>query len=204
MSTKIWQASRVPIEKLNDYLVLCRSESMGRVVTKAYELLKKLDWDKFAPEVVVETEKKIKDWGITNLERQRMFRNSQMIEHLGRGAFRDATNKLERSLFDMESSFNIWIDETYAYLIPYGLAELPVTSYSEDFHYQNSTDKPEHISQSEWDARHDKWEQLCLNNWNATRLQYTAIDFSGTSWIESIGHLLDAMKLSPEYMYMAG
>jgi hypothetical protein len=67
----------------------------------------------------------------------------------------------ENSPFNLQRGFNLWLDNCYAYIIPYGQTLAGACpDYFEDFHYQNSVDPPEDIPADEYEARAQKWEQI--------------------------------------------
>lgn len=198
MSTKIWTAVRVPKKNLNEYLLLCRSETMPVVVEYVEQLLKNLNWTEFAPEVLADAEKTMAGWKETDPDKKSRYRRWMMVEHLGRGEFRAAAGRSQNTAFDVSACYNIWLDKRFAYIIPYGLAVLPAASYMQDYHYQNQVDPPKNISRAKYNRREKKWEEICLNDWDATRMVYSVIDFSGTAWITSIQILLSEMKILPK------
>lgn len=57
-----------------------------------------------------------------------------------------------------------------------------------DFHYQNSTDKPDSISEAEWDARRDAWDEAMPSG----RAAEVAFQFQLVSWIDVLSARYDS------------
>lgn len=195
MSTKIWEAVRVPIKNLNEYLGLCREASTERIVKKVEMFVNNLKWDEFAPEVLKDVEETVSRWDAPDEEKRQRYLRWMKVEHLGRNVFPQASIKLSSTPFDIGASYNIWLSKGFAYIIPYGDAILPQADYVKDYHYQNQTDRPDNVSEGAYRRRGKKWDEIALNDWDATRLTYSVLEFSGTSWMTSIQHLLEAMKI---------
>ena len=205
MSTKIWTAVRVPIPKLNEYLKLCRAETMKQVFEQAEWQITKMDWDAAR----VEAEADIAKSKYREIEQvTRRYALRMLAEE-----YRKSSTNFERRIFDVDSSVNIWLDDKFAYIIPYGKTVLAEIKYAEDYHYQNQVDKPENVSNREWKAREKKWDEVALDDWNATRLQHEFVSFALTNW-ESLFNLElhfglhpghtgnnDEWKPNPDYDY---
>lgn len=83
-------------------------------------------------------------------------------------AFEGARNSPFRDSLDISCSVVLLPEHDATYMILYA-ADRWVESYHEvitgiteveDFTYWNNTDRPDHLTQEEWDARRDKWDEL--------------------------------------------
>lgn len=81
-------------------------------------------------------------------------------------AYQQQKARFERNTFDLDLSLAIRHHKGRYYLIPYpgsglfgrGLDWLKRHPALEDYHYQNQSDRPPHISSKEWSKRADVWE----------------------------------------------
>jgi hypothetical protein len=79
-----------------------------------------------------------------------------------------------------DCGFNFWIRHNYIYIIPYGLngwipTEDEVPDWFEDYHYQNQTDRPDHITAQTYNNRRKMWDKLIGDStveWYAHRYQH--------------------------------
>jgi len=154
MSTKIYYAYRIPKNKLNEFTDLVNTATWKVVLDKVDVLTR----------FVGENDMGIQDrWP---LMRERIVRDSKSPE---------------RRMFDLNSSFNFWLDVRHAYIVPYGRTVLPKQrpDWIEDFSYWNNIDRPENITARQWRARQKKWDELCLSDksWNQNRFQHIIGEF---------------------------
>jgi hypothetical protein len=83
------------------------------------------------------------------------------------------------TLIDLDCWFNLWLDGRFAYVIPcYPQRRDKITppKWCEDFCYFDNVDLPKGVSQREWQKRKAKWEQLCLEDHNRSRLSHIVIE----------------------------
>lgn len=181
MSVKIWTAYRVPIKRLNEYLGLLNEATRRLFLETVDTHVKYLRWS----EIKKEMWSWARDWGCPP---NKAILGDVIAEHLDK-LYQEASAKSERSYFDMDAGVNIWLDQRYAYFIPVpGIrVRFPKTAYREEYSYQNSTDRPQHISARAYDARGQKWDTLCLEDHNRTRLWHHIIsfekDYFDSSWL---------------------
>lgn len=178
MSIKIWDAYRLPKSGLNEFLALVRGATLEVFYKNLDERINFINDDK-----VIESVDRTEASLISNLgtlpdwyDRERCTDRNRwgMLEE----KLIEASRGSLKSYFDLDASFNIWLDRRYAYVIPYGRVKIPSLDWVTDYHYQNQTDRPDDISGKQWAARSKKWHELCLDDWDATRLQYVIIEFS--------------------------
>lgn len=81
---------------------------------------------------------------------------------------------------NLSCSCNIWLCKKMAYVIPYWDYFVSKSFVKpdgvEEYGYWNNTDRPKEISSQQWYARKKKWDEVCLNDWNAKRLVQEVID----------------------------
>lgn len=175
MSTKIWAAVRIPASRLNEYIALCRAHSLDKFYQEADVLFNFMDFKKIvrdcrASPYLKKTTGRIIRWRAVE----------SMVE-----AYKKGSASSQRSLFAVDSGLNIWLNGEYAYIIPVETS-LPECDWSEDYHYQDQTDRPEDISEEEWESRSKKWDEVCLNDWNSTRLYHEIVSFSADGYFNSL------------------
>jgi hypothetical protein len=182
MSTKIWQAWRLPKTKLNEFLLMTRTATME----KFYGQLDDWMWcaskeeakkrrEAAAEKVKAKNDGVLPSWWYDDDETYLRERWRMVQERI-----KEASVSPKRMFHDADASLNIWIDGRYAYVIPYGEVALhsPWPDWLEDYHYQNQTDRPEEITARQWTARKRAWDRIALDDWNATRLEHSLISFS--------------------------
>lgn len=84
--------------------------------------------------------------------------------------------------FNLDTSLNIWLLNGSAYIIAYHPRSLPKMNRliakfgGYDFSYWNNSDYPKCISAKEWAERGKEWDEVCLDDWNSTRLSHEVTD----------------------------
>lgn len=98
---------------------------------------------------------------------------------------RYVSNQSKRFLaFDIDLSLNIWLYDGDAYIIPVGEYHFwTVPEGTQEFRYWNNTDRPEELSEEQWNYRSETWENInCgqgIADHNSRRLNHAIIDMSG-------------------------
>ncbi len=179
MSTKIWKAVRVPIRRLNEYLVACHPPTLVRFHNKMDDQMKFV-----TAEEVGEMARRYLNGGEDEQTTERIILSCKI--RVLTNKYREAARQSERNYLDVEAGLNIWQDGRYAYIVPIGRAELADADYAVDYHYQDQTDRPENITARQYAARERKWEQLCLKDHNAIRLYHAVVDFSNPMPLDAI------------------
>jgi hypothetical protein len=146
MSTKIWVAWRAPIIRINEVAEALRPLFLDR----AYKVFR---------QIALALEERL------DAEREQI-RDIDVMEvtHRTRRFIVSANAKTVSNPFDISCGCQMYFDETYVYLIPYGFIDTQVPDWFEDFHYQNQTDQPDDISDEEWKFRANKWKEVCFNH----------------------------------------
>jgi len=90
-----------------------------------------------------------------------------VVERLIKSGYQAQLGKLDRNIFDFDVSIAVREHEGRLYLVPYcdslmrhALDFLAEDPRLEDFSYYNNADKPEGISQEEWDQRGAIWDVM--------------------------------------------
>lgn len=59
-----------------------------------------------------------------------------------------------------------------------------IEPFLEDFHYQNNTDKPEDISDEEWEFRMNKWNELVDYRFNEKAFVFSIVDYNSLDFMD--------------------
>jgi len=121
---------------------------------------------------------KIKEDGL-KIVKQRMLHYYNVIMEQGKTVdevhdiitklYKKAVVSLENNPFNFDMQIGIHEFEDYYYLIPYGVIDygkwdfLDNNMQLEEFGYWNNTDKPEKLSNKEWDERGRIWNAIDTN-----------------------------------------
>lgn len=202
MGTKIYEAYRIPIPRLNEFIDIARAGAW----TKAYKVTDNLitialkenniTFDSMPPHIkeLAAREGAEKVWNA--------YKNSKgwnLIEDL-------VVNREGKDpLFNLTCGLNIWLRNGRAYIIPIGsymdlsISRLP--GWVEDYCYFNNVDRPEEITSRQWKQREKTWEKINLgrgvSDHNARRLYHAILDSTFMGLFEFskkyVGELWDIM-----------
>lgn len=186
MSTKIYEAYRIPVSRLGEWLEHfhngCRDYIIERMckceVPEEEEVIfrsrrkgggDKAEWSK---------EEISKCWGLWRW----------MVESKGGRV----------GAFNFDSSFNFWLYNGEAYIIPYwpcGM-RVKVPDWCEGYEYWDNSDHPGNVNYEEWKDRGERWEELALKNWDKGRMSHVAFegksDYVGK--VVGIGELIGVLS----------
>lgn len=88
--------------------------------------------------------------------------------------------------------------DVYGYFFDSNVSEYSklLDPFCTDFHYQNQSDKPDDISEEEWDFRSDKWDELVDYNFRDSGFMYEVVskDDIGSQMISKIREILEPLK----------
>jgi hypothetical protein len=178
LSTKIWQAWRFPVGRLREFQEIVRPQMFAEVI-KWVELL----MPTVTPEAVaLRMAKYRKDAGswsgvFSEADTERSIRAEVVLDLV-----KQTRDEYGGHMLWLDCGFNVWIDKGKCYVIPWGqpqfYADLTVPEWAEDYHYQNSTDRPDDIDEKAWEARARTWDRVALRDWSAHRLAFRVIDMS--------------------------
>jgi len=193
MSTKIWEAYRIPISKINEFTDIFHdeyTEAVMEFITAAADV---------APDKVIQnlTEEEIHSapmimtLGMPNVKTHDWYNDANSEKQLKLAKFGwvimkaiEQGKSLSKQIFQIDGGFNFWIEGRYAYIIPVVNLNYQYTikypKWAKDFHYQNSTDRPENITSEEWDHRRETWGRLNCgdgkSDHNSRRFYHSIID----------------------------
>lgn len=179
MSTKIYEAYRVPLSKLNDFIDITRKQTIKQQCEKLKHFMKYAEVDREIPGDIKGDEKKEKKW----IKYQQFESVLEKAYQASQSPYIDA--------FDVECGLNIWIKNRYAYVIPIGCAGLKwrLPKYAEDYSYWDNTDRPKKITLQQWGARCRTWESInCgygIASHNARRMYHSFIDLKNGKYTGS-------------------
>lgn len=182
MSIKIWEAWRVPLSRLEE----------------ATDWIHDYMWDKAKDHYM-----KIYD-SIIPPDSENEKPAGTMVRHMKIDRIMRVTRKdgtLERTNLSFECGFTFWILEGKVYMIPYGRhAFIPgdddIPDWFEDYHYQNQVDRPENITEEEYEERRHTWERMNLGEGKADwfpRMYIHSVIENGEDTYH--GMAIEAMKL---------
>lgn len=174
MSTKIYDAWRFPSERLNEYLDWSRKQVLKTVKKRVIELMEALQ-----PKIIEGFGEPLEHFKNGRDVWERHKRMDYIMK-----CCREAANSKQRDvIFDIECGINLWLHNGMFYAVAVtenwiadSLRKPP--DWVEEYHYQNSTDKPDEVSNEEWDERRDNWEAVCAgypSNHNNRRLFFEIV-----------------------------
>jgi hypothetical protein len=167
MSTKIYEAYKIPVARLVEWQEFfnngCRKYIIGR--------LRKCEVPKEEADKFRSRRKEFRgdkwEWSDKEISISWGFSRWMLESKSGRiGAF------------NFDSSFNFWIKDGMAYIIPYWPCGMKarVPDWCEEYRYWNNCDHPENISYEEWEERGEVWEDLALEDWDKGRMCHVAFE----------------------------
>lgn len=151
MSTKIYNAYRMPQSKLNDFLIESKEKVFEAATNHILSLIK--------PEII----EKIKNRRDTFKEDYNLFKST--INIIMNNSVRTCFSLQRDPIFDLNCSLACWLMNDYTYIRLFGerwflkvFDNLP--DYVEEYHYQNSTDYPKDIPEEKWQERRRNWDKI--------------------------------------------
>ena len=138
MSTKIYEAYRIPCANLVDFLSGMRKKVVTEVMPLVLEDLQRN--------------------GLTSSKhiRDHIMREVRGCEDDGQGM------PYPLDPYDISCGFSVYQKDEYCYLVPYGraLREVSMGNDVVDYSYWNNTDPDENVSEEEWESRGQVWEEI--------------------------------------------
>jgi len=172
VSTKIYTAYRFPVRRVNDFIVWFR-ETCFRLALK--------DVEAYMSTATMEGingfyKRHSKMLGVKEMKKR--FPERYVRAYL---VFRLILTKFRgERLIDLDCWFNLWLDGNYAYITPCypdcRAEKVKPPKWCEDYCYFDNSDMPKGISIREWRQRGRKWEKLCLEDHNRSRLSHIVIE----------------------------
>lgn len=104
----------------------------------------------------------------------------------------EASSKLTRDfVYCIDCSLNVWLHKGKVYVIPYGETWIFDCFKSpdrvEDFSYWNNTDHPDDLTIRKWNARRKTWEEVCLRDWDYSRMVHDIVDAKKSIGLYEVG-----------------
>lgn len=191
MSTKIYEAYRLPAKNLNKFLDRAKNHSMNKVVERVQLLMDSMKPEGFYKALVKKwkDEKYIKEYYRDGNPTQ--YTRFDVVMDCCREA---ATHSRRDPIFDIECGWSARMYEDDAFLIPYGeeylRKDFRVPRYAKDFSYWNNTDKPDNVSDKEWNNRYKTWNIL----FDLPALMFCIVDFKFDATHSSV-EIMQKMKV---------
>lgn len=147
----------------------CRTANLQEEIVSLHNQMFALSYDK-AKKLVDNYFISRKDFWIDHLKKN----NEEFIEknadffpyYFAMIAFKRASEQNYINIFDVDCSFNLFIQGEWTYIIPYGSYSIIENIQESDtlvhYPYFNNTDEPEEVSQENWDKRKEEWD--CATN----------------------------------------
>ena len=176
MSTKIYVAYRIPRSKIDHFI----AEARKLVFAGAVEQMERLMWN-------VKKKKALKAIGCVKKGQKRKWvkEGGERFNRLSY-AFEWPIEDSERGVrgFNLDSWLNCWPNGRYWYIIPcwpdgVKIKDEDLPEYVEEYGYWNNVDPPEHVTWKQWRERERKWEEVCVEDHNRTRLSHVIIEAKG-------------------------
>ena len=176
MSTKIYYARKFPLEKLAEFMAFVRPEMFKRIGQEIEKLMAGVESSYVEAELAKnlcapEREESVK--------RTIRFLKAQELIRWRRPEKADPGYPL----YSVDCGWNIYLFKGNCYAYVWGHEKLhndiEYPEWAEDYAYWNNTDRPDEITDEEWNARGDTWHEIldCRQEY-ARRLQYVVFDTS--------------------------
>lgn len=156
MSTKIYYGMRCKTENLQEEIQSLHKQMFDLAVKKSkalvdnYFIPKKDEW--------IEYLKKQDNPNIEFIEKNADWHPVYfcLIAH------KRASHQTYRDIFDVDCSFNLFIQGEWTYINPFGpfpiIENIQESGTLVKYPYWNNTDEPEGVSREDWEKRDDEWQ----------------------------------------------
>lgn len=165
MSTKIYYAWRIPWSRFDQALEIAHDAMFRGVMRLVRQFLRKCSREdvlKYYVDLKAEDARITLGMKLSVVEDQLRNDGFELWKEVGCG-------------------WRIWFDGKHAYLIPWGsheiLGKMRLPKWFRDYSYWNNTDRPDRVTQREWDARQRTWERVVLqgDRWDRGRLDHVVM-----------------------------
>lgn len=161
MSTKIYEAYRVPNNRLNDFLKDIGDQMLDKVIERLDILMNNMKPETFYKLL-------LKQWNGEDKYAKKYFNDGKPARYTQLEAVLSCCREVAHSqardvVLDIECGLSIRIRNKYAYIIPYGeraYARISIPNYAKEYTYWNNTDQPEDVSNAQWNARGKIWNEI--------------------------------------------
>lgn len=178
MSTKIWTAWRFPQKHLNEFLDCVRPQMFSQVVKDVETMAESVK-----PEAIAEQMASWSEKSPFSREDTEFGRRVELTLKTW------ADPRMRESLLAFDCGLNVWFYRGQAYVIPWGHPKyadcLELPSWAEEYAYWNNTDRPDNLTQRQWDARARTWNRAALDHWSTRRLVFNVVDMEPLSMSRS-------------------
>ena len=173
MSTKIYEGYRIPVEGLSFFIEDYHRWAWRSLLCHIRCIARKGDTNKCAATLCCGEQ--WSDWWKKHKDDKAVQMNVRAGALIAMGMYENANHEAP---FNFDVSINIWILNSFAYIIPYhpnrfpSMARLVRAHQGEEYAYWDNTDMPKGMSEAEWEVRGRVWNGVCLDDWNKRRLQH--------------------------------
>lgn len=179
MSIKVYNAWKIPVEKLHDFEKDTKPKIRQELADKVWETIRHLKPEK--------TLQRIKNEGKVSYFRENpeWCCETYIFETVMDDFFKPYNKTTEKTPWDIECGWSVRVTEDFSVLKPYGpqhFFDIEVPNYADDFSYWNNTGKPDEISEEEWEKRKEFWREygfgtsLSINIFNLYGINSNSFD----------------------------
>lgn len=173
MSTKIYEAYRLPLSKVDSAIQFFSKEWIAYAAHRINSII--LQSSPKDDKIKAEAQQKFELWEKNN---KGFFTQEDAetwvvaVKYLGVSIF---TSKRNENGFNLDCFLKLFFDKEWAYIIPVhpldyrrnvkmpGFKAKRFPSYLKDYSYWNNSDPPDDMTEKEWDSREEKWDKLLEN-----------------------------------------
>lgn len=196
MSIKVYEAYRLPVSKLSEFLEMAHragrlnfAQQVKEWRIECVEVTQADIEDKWAKELQ-------NPYSLCWLDKEKVALRLkwQWLEDKYRAEAAEFSS--DSCLFHVQAGFRMWVRGRYVYLYPRGQGSFgALPDYVEDYSYWDNTDPPEWVSPQAWGARGRFWNRLFYGKVSErfTYLDHMVIDF-GPGTVDTsffVEHYLD-------------
>lgn len=170
MSTKIYEAWKVPLNRYSDFLRVYVEKVKPLVEDRFNKLCHMTQGKLFCQDlgILQETLELRKDGTLDKIDpdiKDEYFRSAELskkVEKLCKTIRDMAIVAKDTTMLDMTCGVRAWILRANVFIIPFGINLIPeiTEDFVKDYKYYNNTDQPDGISDSQWDKRRSRWEEI--------------------------------------------
>jgi len=191
MSTKLYEAYRIPRSKFDEFIL-----TFNRICFDAIrEFVLSID---VQPNVIsiIRKDLSANDYSDKDIS---LIWTLIMAKEMSERGYNDVLN--------LDCSFNVWFQGRWAYIQPFVLntldlkARYPKRKWFEnaDYGYWNNTDKPDRVSDNEWEERENVWNDIAFEDWHRTRLTHVVLEMKSSRI--GLHHLLKTINADEAWQY---
>jgi len=159
MSTKIYEAYRIPLNKMGETLLFFKAQFMKSAIEEAKKLSTSLK-EEYIQKGIDSFKSEWTGTSLSDEDIKKRVRIALALSLLIRSSKRGTV------ICNIDSFVKVFVDDKHAYFWAVGPLERNTSGiknlpkYMKDYCYFNNTDKPEDISERKWAARAKKWNKF--------------------------------------------